>query len=206
MKLIISCLCKLLITTLVVAYAKADSTSLTQHATTDRFRFEAGIQGEPNTRALTAIWIYDRQSGDVVQSLSGFDAEIESDDLAGLIQLVDANFDGHPDLLAPGISGGAGPNYTRNVFLYDPQRQQFVRDQTLSELTQLHIDARRREIHSASRGSCCQHSADTYRYYHGKLQLVESRDELWDGKRHITTTWKRSGRGWIRHTRKEPVR
>ena len=164
---------------------------VTQRARTDRFRFRLGVQrgDDPaDPSVLTAIEVLDGATGQRVQVLRDFDSDT-GDDGPGLLQLVDANFDGHPDMEVPGRSGGAGPNSTSNLFLFDPRRGGFVHDATLSALPQLSIDPQRRQVTSASRGGCCTHATQRYRYQNGALQLVESREEALsaDGT-HLDTT------------------
>lgn len=60
---------------------------------------------------------------------------------------------------------------------------------TLSSLPQLDIDPATRTLTSASRGGCCAHATETYRYVDGKLQQVASWEESLspDGE-HLQTT------------------
>lgn len=113
-----------------------------QRAHTDRFRFRLGYGRSAEEAApsvLTAIDVMDTASGRRVQVLRDIDSDA-GEEGSGTLQLVDANFDGHPDIEVPGFSGGAGPNSTSNVFLFDPGRGVFVHDATLSALPQLSID------------------------------------------------------------------
>jgi hypothetical protein len=174
-----------------------------QAATTPQSTFRAGVeQGEEGAR-LTAIEVLDARTGQRRQVLRDFEADPIRDGDA-LLQTVDANFDGHLDLLAPGMSGGAGPNSTSNVFLFDPASGAFVYAAALSALPQLSINAHDRTLTSASRGGCCSHAAETYRYRDGALQQVGSWEETLsaDGEYVETTrgTW-RNGRMQYRTTR-----
>jgi len=160
-----------------------------QQATTDRLRFVLVVAPADDDQALLqAIDILDATTGQRRQILRDIDAEPLS---AGpdVVQLVDANFDGWPDLSVPGYSGGAGPNATRNLFLFDPAARAFVFEPTLSSLPQLDIDSATRTLTSASRGGCCSHATETYRYVDGQLQQVASWEESLspDGE-HLQTT------------------
>lgn len=176
-----------------------------QAATTPQSTFRAGVeQGEEGAR-LTAIEVLDARTGQRRQVLRDFEADpIGDGDGDALLQTVDANFDGHLDLLAPGMSGGAGPNSTSNVFLFDPASGAFVYAAALSALPQLSINAHDRTLTSASRGGCCSHAAETYRYRDGALQQVGSWEETLsaDGEYVETTrgSW-RNGRMQYRTTR-----
>ncbi len=160
-----------------------------QQATTDRLRFVLVVAPADDDQALLqAIDILDATTGQRRQILRDIDAEPLA---AGpdVVQLVDANFDGWPDLSVPGYSGGAGPNATRNLFLFDPAAHAFVFEPTLSSLPQLDIDSATRTLTSASRGGCCSHATETYRYVDGQLQQVASWEESLspDGE-HLQTT------------------
>lgn len=160
-----------------------------QQATTAHLRFVLVVAPADDDQALLqAIDILDATTGQRRQILRDIDAEPLS---AGpdVVQLLDANFDGWPDLSVPGYSGGAGPNATRNLFLFDPAAQAFMFEPTLSSLPQLDIDPATRTLTSASRGGCCAHATETYRYVDGKLQQVTSWEESLspDGE-HLQTT------------------
>ncbi len=152
-----------------------------QTAVTPAFRFRLGFERNDSDdddpqRVLSAIDVLDATTGKRVQILRDFDA----DPIGGagdVLQLVDANFDGHPDILVPGMSGGAGPNSTDNVFLFDPASQNFVYDSTLSGMPQLSINAAQRTVTSSARNGCCAHASETYRYRDGSLELFESWEE-----------------------------
>ncbi|AHY59005.1 XAC2610-related protein [Stenotrophomonas rhizophila] len=178
-------------------------TWVAQAAVTPEATFRVGVERDEDGVRLTAIEVLDARTGQRRQVLRDFEADPVGDADA-LLQVVDVNFDGHPDLLAPGLSGGAGPNNTTNVFLFDPASGTFVHDATLSDLPQLSINAQDRSITSASRGGCCSHASETYRYRDGTLQMVGSWEESLsaDGEHVETTrgTW-RNGRMQYRTTR-----
>lgn len=164
---------------------------IAQAAVTPAFRFRLGFErsgGEDGERVLSAIEVLDAATGKRVQILRDFDADpigVTGD----VLQLVDANFDGHPDIQVPGMSGGAGPNSTDNVFLFDRASQTFVYDVTLSGLPQLSINAAQRTVTSSARNGCCAHASETYRYRDGRLELFESWEEALsaDGQTRETT-------------------
>ncbi|WP_313341215.1 hypothetical protein [Stenotrophomonas sp.] len=160
-----------------------------QQAATATLRFVLVVAPADDDQAvLQAIDILDAATGRRRQILRDIDAEPMA---AGpeVLQLVDANFDGWPDLSVPAYSGGAGPNATRNLYLFDPAANVFVFDPMLSSLSQLDIDPATRTLTSASRGSCCSHASETYRYVDGQLQQIASWEESLsaDGE-HLQTT------------------
>ncbi|SOZ34157.1 conserved hypothetical protein [Cupriavidus neocaledonicus] len=179
---------------------------LAQRATTRDFRFRVGlVPGDSHTDGPrpVAIEVLSRHSGDRLQVLRDFESDGAYVLAEEAIDVVDANFDGHPDIAIHGMSGGAGPNSTTNVFLYDPVRHRFSFSQELSELPQLWIDPKTRTVHSAQRGSCCSHYSEVYRYVRGKLTLVSSKDEYANGEWvSITTGRLRNGKMYYRETRR----
>lgn len=163
-----------------------------QRARTRDFLFRvAFIEDELTSDAphAVAIEIIDRKSGVRTQVIRDFDSDPGFAAPADALRVVDANFDGYPDISIFGMSGGAGPNSTENFFLFDAARRRFVFDETLSGLPQIAIDSRTRSISSAQRNSCCSHSAQTYRYAGRTLTLVSTWDESLtaDGKWLETT-------------------
>ncbi|SOY85137.1 conserved exported protein of unknown function [Cupriavidus taiwanensis] len=179
---------------------------LAQRAATRDFRFRVGVvPGDSDTDAPqpVAIEVLSRHSGQRLQVLRDFESDGRYVLGEEAIDVIDANFDGHPDIAIDGMSGGAGPNSTTNVFLYDPAGRQFRFSRELSELTQLWIDPTTQTVHSAQRGSCCSHYSEVYRYVRGKLTLVSSKDEYTNGEWvSITTGRLRNGKMYYRETRR----
>ncbi|MBB2920465.1 XAC2610-related protein [Cupriavidus alkaliphilus] len=177
-----------------------------QLATTRNFRFRVGvIPADRGTEAPqpVAIEVLNRNSGHRLQVLRDFESDARYAQGEEAIEVLDANFDGHPDIAISGMSGGAGPNSTTNVFLYDPVRRRFNFSRDLSELTQLWIDRKTRTVHSAQRGGCCSHYSEVYRYVRGKLTLVYSKNEYANGEWVSTTTGRlRNGKMHYRETRR----
>ena len=179
---------------------------LAQRAATRDFRFRVGVvPGDSGTDAPqpVAIEVLSRHSGQRLQVLRDFESDGRYVLGEEAIDVVDANFDGHPDIAIHGVSGGAGPNSMTNVFLYDPVRRRFSFSRELSELTQLWIDPKTKTVHSAQRGSCCSHYSEVYRYVRGKLTLVFSKDEYDNGEWVSTWTGRlRKGKMYYRETRR----
>ncbi len=178
-----------------------------QRAMTRDFRFRVAFPAENDATegnaaepvSPAAIEVIDRKTGRRTQVIRDFMSDPWGEPGADFLQLVDANFDGHPDIDIFGMSGGAGPNSTRNLFLFDAATRRFVFDETLSGLPQLHIDPRTRTIHSAQRGGCCNHSSETYRYIGGRLTLVASWEQSWLGESRVETTTGRLRNGKMQH-------
>ena len=95
-----------------------------QRAHTDRFRFALGLEpddADPGRALLTAIEVRDAVGGQRVQILRDLGGEADVPD-GDTLQLLDANGDGHPDLLVPG---------TDTFLLFDPATGMFA-DATLT--------------------------------------------------------------------------
>lgn len=163
----------------------------TQAAATAAFRFRVGMtpaEDVDGSVVPSVVEVLDAATMARVQVIRDFYADPVAAD-GDVLQLVDANFDGHPDIVLPGMNGGAGPNSVDNVFLFDPVSQRFVYDATLSSLPQLSIDPVAKTLTSSVRNSCCDHASETYRYRDGKLRLIESWSERLspDGEYTLTT-------------------
>ena len=154
---------------------------ITQKSRTKDFQFRVAFRktdDEYYRRPFdpVAIEVLDSKTGQRIQVIRDFDSDIETADDDAL-STVDANFDGYQDLSMYGMSGGAGPNSTQNFFLFDPETRQFVFSQQLSDLPQITINSKNRTIESASRGGCCSHSSEKYRYVGKRLVLIANWDE-----------------------------
>jgi hypothetical protein len=78
--------------------------------------------------------------------------------------LVDANFDGFPDL-AIALTLPAGPNIPYQTWLYDPATQRFVdAPETLQGIPSPEFDKQFKTIVSQWRNGCCEHGVTTYRW------------------------------------------
>ncbi|AVR97518.1 XAC2610-related protein [Pseudoduganella armeniaca] len=196
------------------ALARADEAAAPQPAWCEQrvrtadFAFAAyATQEDDDWSTIHGIRVVDRKTGTTVQEIQVDDALPTRREVAELVQVVDANFDGRPDLAVPYNDGGAGPNFVNQFYLFDPRRGQFALDEVLSELSQpsIHPDA---TITSGSRGGCCQHSSARYRYIKGRLALVEEVDESIsaDGKWVETTTRRLVNGKWRRRFQRVPLR
>jgi hypothetical protein len=89
-----------------------------------------------------------------------------------LPELVDANFDGRPDL-SIALMLPAGPNIPHQMWLYDPKQDRFVdAPASLQEITSPMFDAERKRVYNYWRGSCCSHGVDVYRWNDGELERI----------------------------------
>ncbi|WEF33876.1 XAC2610-related protein [Pseudoduganella chitinolytica] len=156
---------------------------------------------------IRGIRVVSRKTGQVVQELPIEGAEAIRRDADELVRIVDANFDGRPDIVITYMEAGAGPNYVDGFYLFDARQGRFVPDTDLSQLTQpaIHADG---TITSSSRGGCCQFDMATYRYVNGKLVLVEASEEAMtaDGKWIETRTRKLVKGKWQRRFKRVPNR
>lgn len=94
-------------------------------------------------------------------------------DTTQVIPTVDVNFDGYPDLQIYDHSGGAGPNYGNNYYLYNPKTKQFDDHAQLSDLSQPNIDQKSKTISAAWRNGAGNYGAEKYKWINKKLTLVE---------------------------------
>ena len=183
-----------------------------QQATTKQFRFRVAFDDAPGPadRPIpTALEVLDRVTGQRVQVISNFgsDGRGFSRDEDDFLWIIDANFDGFPDIAMEGFSGGAGPNSTDNFFLFDPKIQQFVYNEELSGMPQISIDEDSKTITTSQRSSCCSHSSQTYHYQGGELIEFENWDESMtaDGEWMETTVGHLRNGKWEYDTTREPV-
>lgn len=94
-------------------------------------------------------------------------------DTTQIIHPVDVNFDGYPDLQIYSHSGGAGPNYGNNYYLYNPKTKHFDYHQKLSDLSQPAIDVKSKTISAAWRNGAGNWGSEKYKWINHKLRLVE---------------------------------
>ncbi|WP_153950435.1 hypothetical protein [Cupriavidus sp. U2] len=152
-----------------------------QRAETRDFRFRADLASFDPTEddsVLLAIEVLDK-SGARIQVLRDIEADAVPIPPEDHISLVDANFDGFPDIMATGLPDqNGGPNFTHNIFLFDPVRRRFVFEPTLSELPRISFDGKRRTVHSVYRKGAHNYSSQTFRYFNKTLTLVGTREEI----------------------------
>jgi len=173
-----------------------------QRVITADFAFSVHATVDEDERyAVDAIRIVDRRTGAVLQQIDGIDGMAASGTAEGLIFVVDANFDGRPDLSLPLGNGGAGPNATSNFYLFDPASARFVLHEALSELPQPGINPQG-TIESGSRGSCCEHYYQTYRFEHGRLKLIAESSDYYSPDGWLETTSRKLVRGKWRSSTK----
>lgn len=94
-------------------------------------------------------------------------------DTTQIIHPIDVNFDGYPDLQFYSHSGGAGPNYGNNYYLYNPKTKQFDYHQKLSDLSQPTVDVKSKTISAAWRNGAGNWGSEKYKWINHKLTLVE---------------------------------
>jgi len=133
-----------------------------QKAMTTAFRFSVLTTAIDDSLAPVGLRMYDRRTGRLVQEVLGIDGLDVRRRADGLVRLVDANFDGHPDIELAIDRGGVGPNNTSHFYLYSPATQRFEIKAMLSALTQVRIN-RDRTISAFARGGCCNPVADLLR-------------------------------------------
>lgn len=107
----------------------------------------------------------------------------------------DFNFDGKNDLaLKTGnYSCYGGPSY--NVYLF--QKEKFILNKEFSDLAQencgfFDVDVEKKQIHSMTKSGCCWHKSSDYSIKNGKLFLIKSTEESYDGNTvtNLIKEWK----------------
>jgi hypothetical protein len=101
--------------------------------------------------------------------------------------VVDMNFDGWPDLmLAQALP--AGPDIGYDSWLYAPAQGRYaVSPQSLRDVTSPTFDPERKLVWNSSRGSCCEHAIDIYRWKGNELEHIDGGESYYmpvkqDGK------------------------
>lgn len=182
-----------------------------QRAMTAGHRFELRVvpaAGADTPRfAVDALRVFDRGGGaplQEVRDIGGMDLAIAPD---RLLSVLDINGDGYPDLAVAYDDGGAGPNRTDAFFLWDPAVRAYRHHARLSELTQVRLRPGGL-IESTSRGGCCQHQRETYRFFGDELRLVSrwERGLSADGRWVETTTGTLRGGRWVTRSERRPAR
>jgi hypothetical protein len=108
---------------------------------------------------VSAIRIY--RNGRLAQELA---TDSQGPGSVFIPSLVDANFDGFPDLTID-LGLPAGPNIPQQTWLFDPRTQRFVdAPETLQGITSPEFDKKFETIVSQWRNGCCEHGVTTYRW------------------------------------------
>lgn len=118
---------------------------------------------------VTAIRLY--RAGRLVQALP-----TDSQANCGLFlpAVVDANFDGLPDLTLA-LTMPAGPNTPFQTWLFDPGTRRFVdAPPLLQEIAAPEYDAAHKTVVTSWRNGCCEHGVATYRWNGGTLEETAS--------------------------------
>lgn len=184
----------------------SDARWFPQTAATATHAFQILAFSEDDHRhAVDAVRVLDRQSGEVVQEIINIGGSGVWGTPGELLRVVDANADGHADIALAYADGGASPNHADNFYLFEPRTLRYVLHEELSALTQVSINPEG-TISSASRGGCCQHHAETYRFVDGQLILVADWDEAYtaDGEWIVTTTGQLIDGEWQYQTQLRP--
>jgi hypothetical protein len=118
---------------------------------------------------VSALRIY--RNGQLAQELA---TDSQGPGSVFIPSLVDANFDGFPDLTIA-LSLPAGPNIPQQTWLFDPRTQRFVdAPETLQGITSPEFDMKFKTIVSQWRNGCCEHGVTTYRWDGGRLKEADT--------------------------------
>lgn len=139
-----------------------------------RFRYTTtAVAGSPATRLLTVQPLKNDRSAQQIK-LTGLAAVSP----AANVHLQDVNFDGQPDLVLTVAQGNVNSQY--DYWLYQPQKQQFVRNAQFSKLLggyEIIYNKQQQEITTSARFSCCEYEHTTYAYKGGQLKLLRKKTE-----------------------------
>ena len=115
----------------------------------------------PSVSAIRIYW-----KGQFAQELA---TDSQGPGRVSIPSLVDANFDGFPDLTIA-LSLPAGPNIPQQTWLFDPRTQRFVdAPETLQGITSPEFDKKFKTIVSQWRNGCCEHGVTMYRWRGNEL-------------------------------------
>jgi hypothetical protein len=153
--------------------------------------------GCPTPPLVSAIRLY--KDGALFQTL-----ETESQGTCSVFTptLVDANFDGWPDLSIAQFLP-AGPNIPHQTWLYDATTGRFVdAPAALQNISSAEFDPVHRIVYAYWRASCCEHGVSTYRWNGGDVEEIDSQSSyllpLLDGaKRRLCYIAPSYGNGFI---------
>jgi hypothetical protein len=148
----------------------ASSPWVRQQQQTNKFRFEISADKE----FVNAVKIINKKTGSkqvLLDIWAGFKSIPTQ-----VIQIGDYNFDGYPDFMFLMQSGGAGPNYTNNFYLYNPQKDNFEYNDELSQLSQVEVEVKSRTISSNWRDGAAHHGGERYTFIDHQL----TKTAYWD--------------------------
>lgn len=125
-------------------------------------------------QTVTAIRLYDKEK--LVQELP-----TDSHGYCSIFTpgLVDANFDGWPDLTLQ-LSQGAGPNSATQYWLYNPATRKFDNaPQTLQDIASASFDTANKVVFQTWRSDAATHGVTTFRWKGGKLVKTDEESTYW---------------------------
>lgn len=184
-----------------------------QQSSTDKFRFyvdaQPGLSDQETHYSPATIKVVERKTGRRHQLINNpGEVTWELKQIDNAIQLVDANFDGYPDIRIRAYTGGAGPNTADNIYLFNPVSQKFEINTEISELSQLEIDSRNKLIRTYWRAGAGVHGKAAYQVIRGKLKKVYYYEESYsagdDDIINVTEEKLVNGK-WIRKRKQIPA-
>lgn len=148
------------------------------------FRFEGR---EDNS--LGDLDVIESDTGDVVQTIentidpSGIPMGTAAQ---SVLTTVDANFDSYRDLQVLSNCGATG-NCAYDFYLCNPKKEEFIRNDFLSNLATPTFDGAKKQLTSSSNGSASDWENDTYQYEDGDYTLIRREVSEWDRKTNSVT-------------------
>ncbi|MFZ0420512.1 MAG: hypothetical protein WAM04_20585 [Candidatus Sulfotelmatobacter sp.] len=134
--------------------------------------------------------VIESNTGDVVQTIEGTigPSDIPMGTAANsVLNAVDANFDGYKDLQILSNCGATG-NCSYDFYIYDPKKEEFLRNDFLSDLGTPSFDAKKKQVTSSSNGSASDWQNETYQYENGgRYTLIHREVSTWDRNNDTVT-------------------
>lgn len=149
--------------------ALAQAAWLPQRAMTGMHGFEVQAREQRGSFTVHAIRVIERKSGKLVQEFAVEDAERDGE-AGDLLQLVDANRDGHLDIAMQVATGGSSAMSMRHYYLFDPAGGAFAFHPGLSNLVNATFFENGTVVTSYNRTGFA--GGETWRWRHGKLQRI----------------------------------
>lgn len=157
----------------------------------------ASAPGPDGTLALNAIEVRHAGAAELMQRLDGLDTQTPTTGHGPILEQIDMDFDGIPDIRVI-ESLPAGPNVPYRNWLYDRGRGRFVASPQLDELTSPVFDLQRQEVRSDWRDGAARYGTDTLAWRQGRLEpQTRVVREAGSSSKPAQRTYTWSGGGWV---------
>lgn len=128
---------------------------------------------------ITKIQIINRQSKKLIQTIKMPENLFHCGSTSTTIDIEDMNFDKLVDFKILQFPS-ASPNLSYYCWLYNNKQKKFIRNKELEEITSPDFNPKNKTIVSFWRASGAHHGISTYKYFNGKITLVEESETYRD--------------------------